>query len=231
MAKAITFNSDIIVDDREPLELYKRLEKKVGRFRKKSNLQVEISRDRIEIGDYLLPNGICIERKSFNDLILSIISGRIWEQIKAISEYENPMIAITNTNLKWRNMYFSNSRYIHKSYYGFLFTLFTKYPNIKVCHFDDDLDFIDFLNSSIQKIYSTKKTSRPIKKFRKATNNLDEIRENILVQIPGLGLEKARDLLSEFGSIREISQKSIKQLQYVDGIGKKIAKSIHDILN
>ncbi|MBR3864108.1 MAG: excinuclease ABC subunit UvrC [Clostridia bacterium] len=49
-----------------------------------------------------------------------------------------------------------------------------------------------------------------------------------LNQIPGIGKKKINALLERFGSVYEISNKSVEQLLSVEGIGEKHAKTIYD---
>jgi DNA excision repair protein ERCC-4 len=49
----------------------------------------------LEVGDYVLTSSICIERKSISDLIGSLASGRLYNQVEAMMEhYRNPMLLI-----------------------------------------------------------------------------------------------------------------------------------------
>ena len=47
-------------------------------------------------------------------------------------------------------------------------------------------------------------------------------------EIEGIGCRRKRDLLNYFGSVEEISQATVKDLQKVDGISKKTAEKIHN---
>ena len=49
-----------------------------------------------------------------------------------------------------------------------------------------------------------------------------------LDEIEGIGASRKKDLLNYFGSVQEISQASIKDLQKVSGISKKIAEKIYN---
>ena len=47
-------------------------------------------------------------------------------------------------------------------------------------------------------------------------------------EIEGIGAVRKRDLLNYFGSVEEISQASIKDLQKVPGISAKTAQIVYD---
>ena len=49
----------------------------------------------LEVGDYLLSRYTCIERKeALADLHQSITDGRLWEQVRELSVYENPILLV-----------------------------------------------------------------------------------------------------------------------------------------
>ena len=54
------------------------------------------------------------------------------------------------------------------------------------------------------------------------------ISKSRLDEIEGIGARRKRDLLNYFGSVEEISQSSVKDLQKVEGISKKTAEKIYN---
>lgn len=52
-----------------------------------------------------------------------------------------------------------------------------------------------------------------------------------LDEVPGLGQRRRQDLLKHFGSLKKIRAASIDELQAVDGIGPKLAETIHTALS
>lgn len=49
----------------------------------------------LEIGDYVLTPDLCLERKSLSDLVGSLLSGRLYNQAKAMSRcYKVPALLI-----------------------------------------------------------------------------------------------------------------------------------------
>ena len=54
------------------------------------------------------------------------------------------------------------------------------------------------------------------------------ISKSKLDEIEGIGARRKRDLLNYFGSVEEISQSSVKDLQKVVGISKKTAEKIYN---
>lgn len=49
----------------------------------------------MKVGDYILSPEICVERKSLSDLIGSLNSGRLYNQVQSMSRhYSRPMLLI-----------------------------------------------------------------------------------------------------------------------------------------
>ena len=109
----------IVVDSRESSSIFERLKEK----------QPDIKKEFLEVGDYLLDNGYAIERKD-KDLIQSILSNRLYDQLNNLCSYDHPILCITIQNI-WKLFYYSHSRFIDKSYIGTLTTLTCKYPILK----------------------------------------------------------------------------------------------------
>ena len=207
----------IIVDFREDKQIINKL--------KSHNIDIKI--DDLEVGDYLLPNGIAIERKE-RDILQSISSGRIWEQMKNLSQYEHPILCIITQNI-WKDIYYTSNRNIHKSYFGAISTIIYKF-NIPVLTFQDKDDFITFLITLHNKSISNKQSSRPKPMIRKPRNN-NEILENIIAQIPGISINKAKRLLSKYHTIKDIMNASTEDISKIEGFGKKTIFKIREILN
>jgi ERCC4-type nuclease len=189
---------------------------------------VDIEKERIEIADIILDDGYAIERKG-HDLIQSLTSGRIWDQLNNLCQYSHPILCIVNENI-WRDFYYCRSNWIHNSYKGFLTTLTVSYPKLKVFHFQSMEEYIDYIIALDKKIHKEGKSSRPVPMARRAKTP-EEIKENILSMIPGLGIPKTKLLLKEFDSIYNICSVTAKDLQEVNGIGKKLADVIYKYLH
>jgi len=210
----------VLIDVREPKNIINSLKKKCS----------DVETSFLEVGDYVLDDGYAIERKD-KDLIDSIISNRLYDQLNNLCQYEHPILCITIGNL-WKTFYFSHNRSIHKSYLGMLCTLTMKYPNLKLVYLQDDEEFINFISHLNKKIHEDPNTIhyRPAPVMRKPFK-LEDRKENALTAIEGISVGKAKKLLECYGSIKNIANESIEGLQLVPGIGKKLAEKIWKTLN
>lgn len=208
----------IIIDSREPNSLINGLKQK----------GLEIETDFIESGDYLLDDGFAIERKD-KDLVQSIISNRLYEQLNGLCEYPHPILCIVMDNL-WKVFYFSQSRWIHSAYNGMLTTLSISYPNLKVMQFSDEKEFMDYIVSLDKKIHKEGVSSRPVPLVRKP-KSINERKENMLSMIEGLGISKAKEFINEFGTIENLCNADLEQLKKIKGVGKKLAGNVFNTLH
>ena len=209
----------IIVDSREPSSIVSKLKGK----------DLDIKEEFIEVGDYLLDDGYAIERKA-KDLIPSILSNRLYDQLNNLCDsYEHPVLCIVLDNM-WKTFYFTKGRYIHKSYYGTLTTLTTKYPKLKLIFLNDEDEFVNYLDYLDKKIHKEGSSKRPAPAMRKA-RSMRITRENALCSIKGVSVKKSQQLLDCYGCIKNIANCSEEELTKTPGIGPKLAHQIWEVFN
>jgi len=208
----------IVVDSRESSSIFERLKEK----------QPDIKKEFLEVGDYLLDNGYAIERKD-KDLIQSILSNRLYDQLNNLCSYDHPILCITIQNI-WKLFYYSHSRFIDKSYIGTLTTLTCKYPNLKVIFLDGEDEFINFVISLDKKIHDDSKSERP-KPHMRRPESINDRKENCLTCAQNIGVKKAKVCLEIYKSIEELSKVSLEDLEKIEGLGKKPAINLYELLH
>ncbi len=81
----------IVVDAREPLDCIPRA---------LTDLGFEVVEERLPCGDYVLPNGVIVERKTVGGLNRSLVYGSFWPQLgKLRSAARAPYLLIEGPNL------------------------------------------------------------------------------------------------------------------------------------
>ena len=190
---------------------------------------VDLKKEFLEVGDYLLPDSTGVERKKGKDTLASITDKRFYTQMINLCQYSHPILAIISDNI-WKDMYFSKSRWIHSAYDGALYTIYAKFPKVRVLFFKTDEEFVDFLIALDKKLMSDTKGERPILLSRKATT-IKEVKENCLAQIPGVGLKMSKKLLKKYHSIHSIAEADEKDMLTIDKLGKKTIINIKEALN
>jgi len=199
----------IVIDSREPKFILEKI--------KREGIDFEVKQ--LEVGDYLLPDGIVIERKA-GDFLFSIMSGRLWDQLNNLRQADHPVLVIETKDI-WKDMYYSKSRHIDKSFFGALAAIIYSYQ-IPVLTVQDTKDFVLLLKSLYNK---TSKESSP-KLYIKKGKTLREIQERLLANIPGISIKKASALLDHFRTIQNIANAEVEELSKIKGIGERLANNI-----
>lgn len=208
--KTIESNT-IYIDKREPKNIYKPLIEDYG---------INVKFEFLDIGDIVF-NSTCIERKTVSGIIQDSISNRLWEQAyNMINGFKQNIIVIDNIdyiNPKHRAIYLGT---IARLWNSFKIPVYSFTTTRELC------GFIAYL--FIQKITRTKKYfTLPTRR----TESIEEIQEAILCQIKGIGLRKAKLLLSKYGTLKNIASLSIEELVKNKGISREIAKNIYNVFN
>lgn len=180
-------NFEITIDSREmrsklPFSLYK-----AGN---KINIKV------MEIGDYLIGKNRCIERKSIEDFIGSLNTGRLYSQAHRLSHsFKNPILLIEFNNVKPVIGDYDRISEFKNSYIARFCLFLYNFPNFQII----------WSNSPIQSV----KLIRDIQK----KNILEEINENevdpilheILLCIPGISSFNVSRICKEFSNIHDLA--------------------------
>lgn len=180
--------------------------------------------ENMPIGDFVISNAVCIERKEINDLVSSL-DNRVWEQVQNMEDNYDINILVVHgrvADLSTRNM---ETRKI-SAIYGALARLSVTY-DVSVFWFREESQFIKLVKKIYKKSSDDKKRSKPHLERR----NFRDDRVNVLYGIHGIGFDTATNLLDEFGSVAGVAQASKRDLQKASGVGAKTAKKIHDILH
>jgi len=201
----------VVVDDRE-FDLAKRLGDGGG-----------VNFKRLEIGDVVVSDKIVVERKTTADFVSSIVDGRLFRQATEMKDlYENPLIIIEGQ---------PSELYTHRAIHpnairGALASLVLKHgvPIIFTRDLQDTADFIRVLVTR-----ESKPDNGPSIKVPKA-GTLREQQERLVCALPGINLVLARRLLDHFREPLALFTTDIKGLQEVEGIGKKKATLIFEVL-
>jgi len=181
--------------------------------------------------DYLVvydKKRIGVERKEASDFVASIMDGRLWEQLYAMSTLcpLNFLVVIGNITSVLIERKFPRSAYI-----GALVSSAIKTsPDglsgyVSVVSLDTIYDFMEFLRLLCRKV-TEDDVRLPIKPINKT--DLKSLQIQTLATLPGVGEVYAKELLDEFGSIYAVANASITQLEKV--LGRKRAEKVYKFL-
>jgi DNA excision repair protein ERCC-4 len=201
----------IIADDRESKSAV------ISKLQAMENVCVCIKR--LAIGDYKVDNRLLFEKKTLKDLAVSIIDGRLFNQ----------MIRLAGTSLKsvlileGTGKDLADSGMHREAIQGALITitLIMGIPLLRSKEPDETARLMvyaarqmkSFVRGGLRRYGYRPKDKRKRQLF-------------ILQGLPGIGREKAIRLLDNFGSVAAIVAASSNELQAVEGIGQILAEKI-----
>ncbi len=219
--EAITFRSKdsddkirLIVDSRElPTVVAREL----------TRLDVVISGESLEVGDYVASEDVAIERKESNDFIQSLIDGRLFVQLTALrSAYRRPVLIIEGEQI-------IGLRAVNPaSIYGALASIAIRIqvPIIWTRNAEETANVL-YRIAHMEQVDS----KRVLRTRAGDTRGSDaEVLEYILSGFPGVDTVTSRSILAEFGTLEEVFNASKEDLQKVKGVGPKIAGRIRRLL-
>lgn len=203
----------VIVDNRERnIELIEGL----------SERGVRVSFSQLPVGDYIVSDRLCIERKTASDFESSIKNARLFDQAKRLSEsFKKPILIIEGDDSEF--MLSSNVLL------GTITSLYLDY-SVQILRSKDVDETTAIITKMAEREQQEEKREPKIVGNKKAYTK-SQWQLLILGSMPGIGPKLARHLLSHFSTIKEVVNASIEELKEVDKVGDKKAKRIHEILN
>lgn len=191
-------------------------------LRELTQLGVEVIVKPLAVADYQISADVALERKTASDFVSSIADKRLHKQVKEmVEEFNKPLMILEGDNLYSG---FMNPNAIR----GALASVAVDFgiPIIPTRSAEDTA-------AMIRRIAIREQTQNKVEiqvRTEKKPLTLWEQQLFIVESLPNVGPVNARKLLEEFGSVQEIINASEEDLQKVDGIGKKIARSIRKVV-
>jgi ERCC4-related helicase len=205
-----------------PLVYVDHREAKSGVARELHRLGVKVVSTSLSVADYQVGNEVAVERKSTRDFVGSVIDKRLHKQAKDLVEsFQRPVIILEGDDLYTGGLHPNAIR-------GALASLAVDFglPIIPTRSPEDTAAMIQRLA-----IREMEKGPRTIQtRTERKPLILEEQQLFIVESLPQVGPVTARKLLEEFGSVEGVMRASLKDLQKVEGIGKKIAQNIREVL-
>jgi DNA excision repair protein ERCC-4 len=202
--------TEIVVDDREAPSC-------VAEFLEQ--LQFRIRWERLSLGDYWIPQRCLFERKTISDFAASIIDGRLFEQATRLAEHPGRVALI----VEGRSPELAQLGIRREAMQGALISLCLVFglPVLRALDAEETARLI---------LYSSRQLrvhpGRPFYRAGRKPKNKRKLQLRILQCLPGVGGDRAEDLLNAFGSVDAVMRASAEELQTVKGIGEKTAGGI-----
>ncbi len=177
----------------------------------------------LEIGDYILSSRIGVERKNVDDYLDSLMTGKLFKQIIQLRDaYSRPILIIEGENL------FSKRNITHNAIFGSLASITVDY-GVPILITKDSFETADLLHVIAKREQKEDKKAVAVR-GDKSQMSVRERQQFIIEGLPNVSAILAKRLLAHFGSIKDIANASVEDLQQVKGIGKNIALDIINLL-
>ncbi len=202
---------EIIIDVRENNNLKKEL------LKYPINLKVES----LEVGDILINNELAIERKNTEDFVTSLLNKKIFRQLSLLSQYyKYPLLIIEGEDIySRRNL---NKKIIDSALLSIMINL--RVPIFFTKNMEETSYIINLLSEK-----NNKNNNFKLSKVKPRSEKKEL--EYFLSNIPNINLSTSKNLLEEFGTIKNIINSSEKELSKTEGIGKVKSKNLVEFFN
>ena len=199
------------VDDREPLDNI------LPYLRSVEGITVEVRR--LSVGDYDVDDRLIFERKTLSDFAASLVEGRLFKQACRLAGVGRSAIYILEGSCA--DMATLGVR--REAIQGALITL-SVVMNLPILRSLNPLETTRLIGYCAEQVDRIGVNGLPRQGYR-PKGKLK--RQMFLLQgLPGIGPERARRLLTHFGSVEKVVTADAKSLAEIDGIGNSMAQRI-----
>ncbi|MFW9899371.1 MAG: DEAD/DEAH box helicase [Candidatus Thorarchaeota archaeon] len=188
--------------------------------RKLSLIGINLKLEQLAVADYIISNRVGIERKTAQDFNDSIKDGRLFnELIELGNNFERPILILEGDP-------FLNSNINENALYGAITSIILNL-GIFIYKTKDSMETALFLYQLAKKEQQAYSKGKIKLRFDKAPIETSHLLEYIVAGIPGVNSLRAKNLLRELKTLKNIINSDIGELMKVENIGKKIAQNIY----
>lgn len=181
-----------------------------------------ISFNTLKAGDYLVYEQILIERKTANDFALSMLTGRLFRQCAKLRASSLVCLIIVEGNPLETSHKIST-----EALQGALLSVMVRWQIPVYLVWDKYETVKAILRTGMQNIKA--ETNQPV--WQKGGRKSRGSQVYFLRSLPSVGPKLAQELLKHFGSVSQVINASQKELEAIEGIGKKKAEKLFEFFN
>ncbi len=183
---------------------------------------VKVKINTMAVADYQVSEEVAIERKTAKDFVDSIVDKRLFKQARMMmEEFKKPIMILEGNDFY--------SGFINPNAIRGAMTSIALDYGISIIPTRTEEDTAAMIKRIAIREQKGEKRSIQIRTERKP-QNLWEQQLFIIESLPNIGPVHAKRLLEHFGSVKAVLDADEKKLQEVEGIGKKTAKNIRDVV-
>lgn len=187
-----------------------------------SEMEIDVQVRSMAVGDYQVSDEVVIERKTAKDFVDSIIDKRLFKQARELSEeFKRPLLILEGDDI-YNGMIHPNA------VRGTIAAIAIDF-GISIIPTRNSQDTAAMIKRIAVREQNGEKINIQIRTDKKPTS-LWEQQLFIIESLPNVGPVNAKNLLKHFGSVEKVINASESELQEVEGIGKKTAKNIRNVI-
>jgi ERCC4-type nuclease len=185
---------------------------------------VDIEVTTLEVGDYIVSDRVAFERKTVDDLFMTLIERReLFSQLRDLSNsYRRPILIIEGED----PFFYSSRRMNPAAILGLLNSIaLMRIPTLYTLNEAETAQVICMIAEKEQSDKSMRFN------FHGKRNRLSqsETKEYVVSSIPGIGTVVAGNLLRYFGCVENVLTAPVHELMKVDRVGRRIANRIRKL--
>lgn len=187
---------------------------------------VLVKPEQLKVGDFICSDRVCVERKTTQDFLQSMLNQRIFEQLRSLSEsFERPVLI-----LEGRPEQLFSERNIHANAVRGMLTAIAVDFGIPIMWTRDARETaaqVFWIANREQVLERREPSIRASKKAR----SLARQQEFLVAGLPNINSKLSKRLLKKFKTVRKVFTANEKRLMKIDKIGKEKARRIREVLN
>ena len=183
---------------------------------------VHVQFEDLAVGDFILSDEVCVERKEATDFVLSIMDKRIFGQVAQMkANYLRPVVILEGDVFSTRSAISPESLMGALSWMSVIEGISTIYSRSA----RETASFIETMTRHAQQGLGYEIPLRGGK-----PKDLKVLSQFAVEGLPSCGPTTAKKLLEHFGSVQGVFMASTEQLREVKGVGPKMAEQIRQLI-
>ena len=177
----------------------------------------------LSIGDYLINKHIAVERKTTKDFVLSIIDGRLFSQASRLKRYAEIQFMV----VEGMGLFHTGCEIDPQAIKGAIVSLSISWQ-IPLIFSKTPRGTAEIL--IMAGIHDVKYCNDTLKRMGRKPKRMQTRKLYLLQGLPGIGPRMAKRMLEYFGTVEKVFTADEQKLICVEGIGKKKAAKIREII-
>ncbi|MEM4555488.1 MAG: ERCC4 domain-containing protein, partial [Acidilobaceae archaeon] len=171
-----------------------------------------VFRTSLKIGDYVLPGGLVIERKTVMDFMNSLFDGRLFEQASRLSESYETIIYIIEGDVRDFRLFQNRLKQV----FGAMATLILDF-DARLLFSSSARETAYLIEALARRASEERETKATVVHKKPKLSSIRDWQLYIVGSLPGIGPRLAERLLEQFKTVEGVFTASLAELQRVVG--------------